>query len=81
MDYDYSDAKKQICALIGAGMSAGAGIPTFRGEDGEWITERKVREAFEIDNFKNKLLDIDSHICRYQTLINALSNTFEREYV
>lgn len=35
----------------------------------------------EIDNFKNKLLDIDSHICRYQTLINALSNTFEREYV
>ena len=53
MDYDYSDAKKQICALIGAGMSAGAGIPTFRGEDGEWITERKVREAFEIDNFKN----------------------------
>lgn len=53
MDYDYSDVKKQICVLIGAGMSAGAGIPTFRGEDGEWITERKVREAFEIDNFKN----------------------------
>lgn len=53
MDYDYSDAKRQICVLIGAGMSAGAGIPTFRGNDGEWITERKVREAFEIDNFKN----------------------------
>lgn len=53
MDYDYSDAKRQICALIGAGMSAGAGIPTFRGEGGEWMTERKVREAFEIDNFKN----------------------------
>ena len=53
MDYDYSDVKRQICVLIGAGMSAGAGIPTFRGEDGEWITERKVREAFEIDNFKN----------------------------
>lgn len=53
MDYDYSDVKKQICVLIGAGMSAGAGIPTFRGNDGEWITERKVREAFEIDNFKN----------------------------
>lgn len=35
----------------------------------------------EIDNFKNKLLDIDSHIYRYHTLINALSNTFEREYV
>ena len=53
MDYDYSDVKKQICVLIGAGMSAGAGIPTFRGEGGEWMTERKVREAFEIDNFKN----------------------------
>lgn len=53
MDYDYSDAKRQICVLIGAGMSAGAGIPTFRGNDGEWITERKVRKAFEIDNFKN----------------------------
>lgn len=53
MDYDYSDAKRQICVLIGAGMSAGAGIPTFRGEGGEWMTERKVRKAFEIDNFKN----------------------------
>lgn len=53
MDYDYSDVKKQICVLIGAGMSAGAGIPTFRGESGEWMTERKVRKAFEIDNFKN----------------------------
>ena len=53
VDYDYSDAKRQICVLIGAGMSAGAGIPTFRGEGGEWMTERKVREAFEIDNFKN----------------------------
>ena len=53
MDYDYSDAKKQVCVLIGAGMSAGAGIPTFRGEGGEWMTERKVRKAFEIDNFKN----------------------------
>ena len=35
----------------------------------------------EIDNFKNKILDIDSHIYRYHTLINELSNTFEREYV
>ena len=53
MDYDYSDIKKQVCVLVGAGMSAGAGIPTFRGEGGEWTTERRVREAFEIDNFKN----------------------------
>lgn len=53
MDYDYSDAKKQICVLIGAGMSADAGISTFRGEGGEWTTAHKVREAFEIDNFKN----------------------------
>ena len=53
MDYDYSDAKKQICVLIGAGMSTDAGIPTFRGEGGKWTTARKVREAFEIDNFKN----------------------------
>ena len=53
MDYNYSDVKRQICVLIGAGMSAGAGIPAFRGEGGEWMTERKVRKAFEIDNFKN----------------------------
>lgn len=46
MDYDYSDVKKQICVLIGAG------IPTFRGEGGEWTTERQVREAFEIEKFK-----------------------------
>lgn len=52
MDYDYSDVKKQICVLIGAGMSAGAGIPTFRGKGGEWTTERQVREAFEIEKFK-----------------------------
>lgn len=52
VDYDYSDVKKQICVLIGAGMSAGAGIPTFRGEGGEWTTERQVREAFEIEKFK-----------------------------
>ena len=52
VDYDYSDVKKQICVLIGAGMSAGAGIPTFRGKGGEWTTERQVREAFEIEKFK-----------------------------
>ena len=52
MDYDYSDVKKQICVLIGAGISAGAGIPTFRGEGGEWTTERQVRESFEIEKFK-----------------------------
>ena len=52
MDYDYSDVKKQICVLIGASMSAGAGVPTFRGEGGEWTTERQVREAFEIEKFK-----------------------------
>ena len=52
MDYDYSDVKKQICVLIGAGMSAGAGIPTFRGKGGEWMTEHQVREAFEIEKFK-----------------------------
>ena len=52
MDYDYSDVKKQICVLIDAGMSAGAGIPTFRGKGGEWMTEHQVREAFEIEKFK-----------------------------
>ena len=51
MDYDYSDLDKQICVLVGAGMSAGAGIPTFRGNNGAWQTEQKVRQAFEIDNF------------------------------
>ena len=35
----------------------------------------------EIGSFKNKLLDFDSHILRYQKLINSLSNSFEKEYV
>lgn len=35
----------------------------------------------EINNFKNKILDFDSHIYRYHTLINSLSNSFEKEYV
>lgn len=51
MDYDYSDIPKQICVLIGAGMSAGAGIPTFRGKGGAWETDQQVRQAFGIDRF------------------------------
>lgn len=34
-------------------MSTGAGIPTFRGKDGEWETDRKVRQAFEINRYLN----------------------------
>lgn len=55
MDYDYSPTKKQICVLVGAGMSANAGIPTFRGEGGSWRTDGIVRQAFEIDNFVGNL--------------------------
>lgn len=55
MDYDYSPIKKQICILVGAGMSAGAGIPTFRGPNGAWQTDEAVRQAFEIDNFVGSL--------------------------
>ena len=68
MDYDYSDIKKQICVLVGAGMSAGAGIPTFRGKGGEWTTERRVREAFEIDNFKN---DAELRSALWHWLVNS----------
>lgn len=57
MNYDYSEVKKQICVLIGAGMSAGAGIPTFRGKGGSWETDKKVRQAFGIDRYMH---DADS---------------------
>lgn len=68
MDYDYSPIKKQICVLIGAGMSAGAGIPTFRGKNGEWTTERRIREAFEIDNY---LRDADLRHDLWQWLVKS----------
>ena len=55
VDYDYSPTKKQICVLVGAGMSANAGIPTFRGEGGSWRTDEIVRQAFDIDNFVSNL--------------------------
>lgn len=43
---------KRICVLVGAGMSAGAGIPTFRGRGGSWETERQVRQAFDIKRYR-----------------------------
>lgn len=53
MDYDNFKIKKKICVLVGAGMSAGAGIPTFRGEHGSWETDKQVRQAFEIEHYQS----------------------------
>ena len=53
MQYNTNMCKipKRVCVLVGAGMSAGAGIPTFRGKGGAWKTAADVRDAFEIDRF------------------------------
>lgn len=46
-------SSKRICALLGAGLSASSGLPTFRGAGGLWrtfdATELATPEAFESD--------------------------------
>lgn len=44
--------KKKITFLVGAGLSAESGIPTFRGKDGYWVSGSKNYKAEEIGTFK-----------------------------
>ena len=43
---------KKISFLIGAGLSAESGIPTFRGKDGYWVSGSKNYKAEEIGTLR-----------------------------
>jgi NAD-dependent deacetylase len=43
---------RKISFLVGAGLSADSGIPTFRGKDGYWISGSKNYKAEEIGTFR-----------------------------
>ncbi len=46
------DTNKKISFLVGAGISAESGIPTFRGKDGYWVSGSKNYKAQEIGTFR-----------------------------
>ncbi|WP_035086847.1 SIR2 family NAD-dependent protein deacylase [Aquimarina latercula] len=50
---------KKISFLVGAGISAESGIPTFRGEDGYWVSGSKNYKAQEIGT--KRFFNIASH--------------------
>ncbi|MCI5058259.1 MAG: iron dicitrate transport regulator FecR [Flavobacteriales bacterium] len=45
------DNGRKITFLVGAGISAESGIPTFRGKDGYWVSGSKNYKAQEIGTF------------------------------
>lgn len=45
------EQNKYITFLVGAGISAESGIPTFRGKDGFWVSGSKNYKAEEIGTF------------------------------
>lgn len=44
--------RRKISFLVGAGLSADSGIPTFRGKDGYWVSGSKNYKAEEIGTFR-----------------------------
>lgn len=50
---------RKISFLVGAGISAESGIPTFRGEDGYWVSGSKNYRAQEIGT--KRFFNIASH--------------------
>lgn len=51
--------ERKISFLVGAGISAESGIPTFRGEDGYWVSGSKNYKAQEIGT--KRMFNIASH--------------------
>jgi len=43
---------KKISFLVGAGLAADSGIPTFRGKDGYWVSGSKNYKAEEIGTYR-----------------------------
>lgn len=48
------DELKQILVLAGAGLSAGAGVPTFRSDDGAWQIGDGLQNALQINEYMGK---------------------------
>jgi NAD-dependent deacetylase len=46
------ERNKKISFLVGAGLSAESGIPTFRGADGYWVSGSKNYKAEEIGTYR-----------------------------
>ena len=46
------EKEKKISFLVGAGLSAESGIPTFRGKDGYWVSGSKNYKAEDIGTFR-----------------------------
>ncbi len=51
--------ERKISFLVGAGISAESGIPTFRGKDGYWVSGSKNYKAQEIGT--KRFFNIASH--------------------
>jgi NAD-dependent deacetylase len=46
------EKNKRVSFLVGAGLSAESGIPTFRGKDGYWVSGSKNYKAEEIGTYR-----------------------------
>lgn len=46
------EKNRKVSFLVGAGISAESGIPTFRGKDGYWVSGSKNYQAQEIGTFR-----------------------------
>ena len=45
---------KKILVLVGAGLSAGSGIPTFRTDDGDWQAGMDLQSALQINEYMGR---------------------------
>ena len=53
------NSRKKIMFLVGAGISAASGIPTFRGEEGYWVSGSKRYRPQEIGT--RRFFEVASH--------------------
>jgi len=75
-------ASRHVVALVGAGLSAESGIPTFRGPDGLW-TKHGEPDLRDYDRFRQDPkrwweLRI-SRATQFQELVDALNNAIPNE--